>query len=119
MFRGSFDTTAHVTSVTFANANASEFSLTTGTHFTTLYRDFVRPTTLSTFNGFTLRVAIALAGRADTYTESWSADGKSITVFSTPARITRSFTGTTAADAANQYASDCSSALAASDFAKI
>ncbi|MBL9187250.1 MAG: hypothetical protein JNK23_07220 [Opitutaceae bacterium] len=119
LFRGTFDSTARVASVSLANASASEFSLTAGTHFTALYDDFTRPTTLPTFNGFTLRVSIALVGRADTYTESWSPDGRTITIFSTPASIMRTFTGTTAADAANQYAAYYRSPQATSDFEKI
>ncbi len=119
LFRGTFDANGDIVRATFANASATEFSLRPGTHFTALYQFFPRPATLPAFNGNTLGLALAMAGRPDVFTEEWTADGTTINFFSKPAGITQRFTAPTAAAAADLYRAYFFSAQGAADFEKI
>jgi hypothetical protein len=119
LFRGTFNQAGDIARVTFTNASPAEFSLAVGTHFTTLYSFFVRPATLPAFNGQTLGIALAYAGRPDVFTEQWSADGTTIDFFSRPAGIAQRFTAPTAAAAANLYNAYFFSAQGQADFDRI
>lgn len=119
LFRGTFNQAGDIVRVNFASASTTEFSLMPGTHFTTLYNFFARPTTLPAFNGQTLGIALAIAGRADMFTEEWSADGTAINFFSRPAGITQRFTAATAQGAADLYRSYFFSAQGQADFDRI
>jgi hypothetical protein len=119
LFRGTFNQDGDIARVNFANASAAEFSLTPGTHFTTLYNFFARPATLPAFNGQTLGIALAYAGRPDVFTEEWTADGTTINFFSRPAGITQRFTAATAQGAADLYRSYFFSAQGQADFDRI
>ncbi len=119
LFRGTFNQGGDIATVSLANASASEFNLRAGTHFTALYNFFARPSTLPAFNNNTLGLQLAMAGRADVFTEEWSADGTAIHFFSSPAGIERRFTGATAAVAANAYRDYFFSAQGSADFDRI
>lgn len=119
LFRGTFNQAGDIARVNFTNASSSEFNLSVGTHFTTLYSFFTRPATLPAFNGQTLGIALAYAGRPDVFTEEWTADGTTINFFSRPAGITQRFTSATAQGAANLYRDYFFSAQGQADFDRI
>jgi hypothetical protein len=119
LFRGTFNQAGDIARVTFTNASPAEFNLSPGTHFTTLYSFFARPATLPAFNGQTLGIALAYAGRPDVFTEQWSADGTTIDFFSRPAGITQRFTAATAQGAADLYRNYFFSAQGQADFDRI
>lgn len=119
LFRGTFNQSGDIVRVNLANASATEFSLTPGTHFTTLYNFFARPATLPAFNGQTLGIALAYAGRPDVFTEEWTATGTTINFFSRPAGISQTFTAATAAATADLYRNYFFSAQGAADFDRI
>lgn len=118
LFVGLLNGTGQISAITQASAPSAEFDFSLGRSFETFYQLFTRPT-LPAFAGSTLELQLELGGRPRAYVESWSADGRTITLASSLTNLERTFTGATPQATANQYAAYYDSAQFLTDFAAV